>query len=193
MKLRTTPIKSIIPHEIPVGKVGYSLFQDLALWPNLTVLGNVLLGLSGAGLSKADARRRALDSLSLCGAADFISRKPGQLSGGEQQRAALARALAVRPRFLLLDEPFSSLDLTTKSSLLADIRSLAAEHRITLLLVTHDPIDIVTLCSSLVVMEAGAIKENGAIEELMRMPSTSPFLHAFVRRCQALESMSRLS
>ena len=186
MTASTTDKILVAPHRRGIGMV----FQDLALWPNLTVLGNVLLGLSGAGLSRTDARKRALDSLSLCGAADFINRKPGELSGGEQQRAALARALAVRPKFLLLDEPFSSLDLTTKSGLLADIGFLAAQHRITLLLVTHDPIDVATLCSSLLVMDAGVIIENGAIKELMKLSSMSRFLDAFVRRCKSVESIS---
>jgi iron(III) transport system ATP-binding protein len=160
------------------------VFQDLALWPNLTVLGNILLGLAGAALAKPEARNRAMDSASLCGVVDLLKRRPDELSGGQQQRTALARALAVRPQFLLLDEPFSSLDLTTKSELLADITSLAAEHQITLLLVTHDPIDALTICSSLLVMEAGLVKANGSIQELMNVPSPTPFLSAFVQRYQ---------
>lgn len=123
-----------------------------------------------------------MDTVSLCGVVDLIQRKPGELSGGQQQRTALARALAVRPKFLLLDEPFSSLDLTTKSELLTDIRSLAAEHQITLLLVTHDPVDVMTLCSSLLVMEAGLLKEFGPIAELMKIRPMSGFLDAFMRR-----------
>jgi ABC-type sugar transport system ATPase subunit len=171
--------KILVPaHRRGIGMV----FQDLALWPNLTVLRNVLLGLSGSGLSKSEARKRALDTVSLCGVVDLIQRKPGELSGGQQQRTALARALAVRPKFLLLDEPFSSLDLTTKSELLTDIRSLAAEHQITLLLVTHDPVDVMTLCSSLLVMEAGLLKEFGPIAELMKIRPMSGFLDAFMRR-----------
>jgi ABC-type Fe3+/spermidine/putrescine transport system ATPase subunit len=175
----------VAPHQRGIGMV----FQDLALWPNLSVLKNVTLGLSGRGLTKADVRKIGLDILALCGIGDLVDRKPGQLSGGEQQRVALARALAGRPKFLLLDEPFSSLDLATKSSLLADLRSLLAEHKITILLVTHDPVDAVTLCSSLIVMQAGTITEAGTLEDLVRMPSKSPSLDAFVRRCQLLQTI----
>jgi ABC-type Fe3+/spermidine/putrescine transport system ATPase subunit len=176
----------VAPHQRGIGMV----FQDLALWPNLSVLRNVALGLSGRGLAKEEARKIGLDSLTLCGIVDLIDRKPGQLSGGEQQRVALARALAVRPKFLLLDEPFSSLDLATKSALLSDLRSLLAEQKITILLVTHDPVDAVTLCSSLVVMEGGEITEAGTLEELIRLPLRSRSLDAFVRRCELLQSLS---
>ena len=172
------------PHKRGIGMV----FQDLALWPNLSVFKNVALGLSGRGLAKVEARKLALDRLALCGIGDLADRKPGQLSGGEQQRVALARALAVRPKFLLLDEPFSSLDLATKASLLADLRSLLAEQKITIVLVTHDPVDAVMLCSTLIVMEGGAITESGTLADLTRMPSKSRSLDAFTRRCLLRES-----
>jgi ABC-type Fe3+/spermidine/putrescine transport system ATPase subunit len=85
------------------------VFQDLALWPNLTVLDNVLLGLASERLTRIEARRRADEALSVC-KIDLATRKPGNISGGQQQRVALARALAGKPRFLFLDEPFSGLD-----------------------------------------------------------------------------------
>jgi iron(III) transport system ATP-binding protein len=137
------------------------VFQDLALWPNLTAIGNVLLGLAGADLSKPDRRARALDALALCGITDLADRRPATLSGGQQQRIALARAIAVRPRFLLLDEPFSGLDLVTKTHLLPQVVELAAKTGSTMVVVDHDPRDVERLCPQAVVLQAGRLMEQG--------------------------------
>lgn len=131
----------IPPHQRGVAMV----FQDLALWPNLTVLENVELGLASSSLSRQEKHDRVLETLTLCRIEDLAQRKPSQLSGGQQQRVALARAIAVRPKLLLLDEPFTGLDDTLKAQLIADVRVLAAKHRITLLAVTHDHAEAVGL------------------------------------------------
>ncbi len=146
------------------------VFQDLALWPNLTVIENVELGQSGNGLPKREVRARANDALGLCGIAALAARLPGTLSGGQQQRVALARAIAPQPAFLFLDEPFAGLDLLTKAALLDEISALAAARQFTILLVTHDPAEATKLCTAVVVLNDGRIEESGMLEDLLSAP-----------------------
>ena len=127
------------------------LFQDLVLWPNLTVAGNVRLGLSGSQLSSQETQIRIKQSLELCGISELANRRPGTLSGGQQQRVALSRALAMRPKLLLLDEPLGGLDLITKHAVLNQIGELKSQLGFSLVLVTHDPADVRELCTSLAV------------------------------------------
>lgn len=150
------------------------VFQDLALWPNLSALENVVFGLSGRfKLTAAEGRERGQEMLALCGIAALARRKPAELSAGQQQRVAIARALAVRPKLLLLDEPFTGLDLTLKHQLLEEIRSLIARLGVTTILVSHDPWEICNLCSQVIVIEHHEIAEQGSLEELMDAPVSS--------------------
>jgi ABC-type Fe3+/spermidine/putrescine transport system ATPase subunit len=148
------------------------VFQDLALWPNMSILANVKLGLAGRGLSRDEVHRRAFEALALCKIDGMADRRPGAISGGQQQRAALARALAGTPRFLFLDEPFSGLDLVTKASLLKDISRLVDARRVTLVLITHDPLEAATLCHSAILVDRGRIEKSGPLKELIDEPQT---------------------
>lgn len=148
------------------------VFQDLALWPNLSVMDNVLLGLSGAGISKKESQDRAREALALCAIEFLADRKPGTLSGGQQQRAALARAIVGWPTYLLLDEPFAGLDVGTKTHLLREISTLATTRQFTVILVTHDPLETATLCRSVIVLQDGHIEEAGSLADLLRAPQS---------------------
>ena len=174
------------PHERGISM----LFQDLALWPDLSVAGNVRLGLSSLRLGRAELGRRVEEALESCGISNLAARKPGTLSGGQQQRAALARALATRPRLLLLDEPLGGLDLITKHAVLDQIARLRAELGFAVILVTHDPLEVRDLCSSLAVLEQGRIVQHGALEALAANPQ-SELGQAFVRTLAESKSSGR--
>jgi len=100
----------------------------------------------------------------------LADRRPETLSGGQQQRVALARALAPEPRLLLLDEPFSSLDLVVKARLIDEVRCLAEERGFTILLVSHDPLEAVPLCDGAVVLGLGEVEESGPLAGLLQAP-----------------------
>jgi ABC-type sulfate/molybdate transport systems ATPase subunit len=144
------------------------VFQDLALWPNLTVLENVLMGMN----REKAFRETAVSSLSICGIAELSAKYPGEISGGEQQRLALARALATRPEFLFLDEPFNGLDIEIKNSIINKIKVLAEENNITIALVSHDPFEVLSLCRHIIVLEQGQIAERGELRTLLADPSS---------------------
>jgi iron(III) transport system ATP-binding protein len=161
------------------------VFQDLALWPNLSVLANVRLGLAGHGLSRKESHRRATEALALCKIDGIADRRPAAISGGQQQRVAIARALAAEPGYLLLDEPFSGLDLITKAALLEDISRIEDARKVTLVLVTHDPLEAATLCRSAVVLDHGRVEQSGRLEELLDEPKTE-LLRVFKRVMKGL-------
>jgi len=130
-------------------RLGY-LFQDLALWPHLTVWGNLEFVLGSIGVRKADRPERIREALALVRVDALAHRRPSELSGGEQQRVALARALVGKPRLLLLDEPFSSLDAELRAVLRGELVRLQQSLRLTSIYVTHDRDDAAALADRVV-------------------------------------------
>lgn len=147
-------------------RIGF-VFQDYALFTHLDALGNVAFGASG---SRADRRAAAADWLTRVHLADHGSRRPGELSGGEQQRVALVRALAQRPALVLLDEPFSNLDPHLRRSVRDDTIALIRENQATAIFVTHDVEEAFSVGDALSVLEAGRIVQTGTPEEIYGRP-----------------------
>lgn len=144
------------------------LFQDYALFPHLTVAGNIGYGLTGLSASERGQRvTEMLDRFELKG---LEHRYPHQVSGGQQQRVALARVLVRRPRLLLLDEPLSALDASLRDELRWELRELLSTFQIPVVVVTHDRIEAIALADSVIVMDAGRIRQSGKVEEVFGRP-----------------------
>lgn len=145
------------------------LFQDYALFPHLTVAANVAYGLGP--LDGAQRRQRVEETLALLRLQPLADRRPAMLSGGEKQRVALGRAIAPRPRVLLLDEPLSALDAPTRETLRSELRRLLARLAQPTLLVTHDRIEALALGDRMAVMSDGRLRQVGPIEDVFSRPS----------------------
>lgn len=153
------------------------VFQEHALLPHLSVAANVALGLRSMD---AKARAKRVDeTLSLVGLTAWRDRYPAQLSGGQSQRVALARSLAPRPKALLLDEPFSNLDVTLKEHLLYEVRDILRQAGMTALLVTHDQHEAFALADKVGVINAGAIQQWATPYDLYHRPANR-FVAGFV-------------
>ena len=163
--------RSWMPLPVTERAVGMA-FQDQLLFPHLTALENVAFGPRTAGASRDRARRTAQEWLDRFGVGDLSRRKPRQLSGGQAQRVSIARALATDPRLLLLDEPFSGLDIGVAASLRVELaRHLASYDGVTLL-VTHDAIDALTLADVVWVLDDGRLVQVGPPREVAATPLT---------------------
>jgi molybdate transport system ATP-binding protein len=148
------------------------VFQDHLLFPHLSVTENVAFGLRTRGVRRAPARAAAEAWLDRVGLEGLGGRRPGELSGGQAQRAALARALVGDPRVLLLDEPLSALDARTRLTVRAELHRHLAEYAGSAVLVTHDPVDAMALAGRVVVVEDGRVVQAGTPAEVARRPRT---------------------
>ncbi|MEO8743901.1 MAG: ABC transporter ATP-binding protein [Candidatus Dormiibacterota bacterium] len=146
------------------------VFQDYLLFPHLSVLDNVAFGLRSRGMPRSEAAARAMQWLDRVGLTKYAKSKPSVLSGGERQRVALARALAPNPRLFLLDEPLAALDVTTRAEVRRDLKQHLASFRGLRLVVTHDPLEAVTLADRMIVMEEGRHVQTGTPAEVTAHP-----------------------
>ncbi|MCT0225900.1 sulfate/molybdate ABC transporter ATP-binding protein [Synechococcus sp. CS-1328] len=166
--------------------VGF-VFQHFALFKHRTVRQNVGFGLELRGWKHEAIRRRVDELLELVQLQGFGNRYPSQLSGGQRQRVSLARALAVQPRVLLLDEPFSALDAKVRKELRAWLRNLHDEMHVTTVIVTHDQEEAMEVADKIVVMNQGRIEQIGTPAEIYDQPA-SPFVMSFVGAVNVLPS-----
>jgi molybdate transport system ATP-binding protein len=148
------------------------VFQNYRLFPHLTVAQNVAFSPRARGLGRQAAKSAASHWLDRLGLADLADRKPSELSGGQAQRAALARALAGQPAMLLLDEPLSALDAGTRLDVQVELKRHLAEFTGPCLLVTHDPLEALVLADQLIVLEGGRIVQEGTPAHIARRPGT---------------------
>ena len=153
------------------------LSQEPGIFTHMSVLGNVVFALRCQGVSRAEATRRAQAELAAVGADHLASRPGGALSGGQAARVALARALATGPRLLVLDEPMAALDVTARQEMRRLVAHRCAEEGLTLLLVTHDVLDLTALAEDVVVLDRGRVVEQGPTARVLSTPRSDFVAH----------------
>lgn len=162
-----------VTHASPAQRNLSMVFQSYALFPHLDVRNNILFGLKVRKEPAADYDKRlnrVVDMLSLGG---LLDRKPGQLSGGQQQRVALARAIIAETPVCLMDEPLSNLDAKLRQEMRRDIRDLQRKLGVTMVYVTHDQTEAMSMADQVILMRGGRIEQDGTPEELYNRPATT--------------------
>ncbi|QHA34640.1 ABC transporter ATP-binding protein [Rossellomorea marisflavi] len=164
-------VTSMKPKDRPVGMV----FQKPLLFPHMTVLENVLYGLKMKGYRKSEAKKEADGFIEMAGLSEVLDHYPSELSGGQMQRVSLIRSLILRPKLLLLDEPFASLDHTRRMEIRAWVKDVIKEVGTTALFVTHDRDEASEMGDRIAVLESGRISQIGTPEHVYHHPAT-PFI-----------------
>ena len=158
--------------ELPAGQRGVGfVFQNYALYPHLTVAGNLSLALETQHVARDEIRARVKEIAKVLGIEELLHRRPAQLSGGQQQRVALGRALVRKPRLCLLDEPLSNLDALLRESMRSELKSLFSRLGATVIYVTHDQTEAMSLSDDLLVMRKGRVLQSGAPLDVFRRPA----------------------
>ena len=166
--------------DLPANKRGVSMvFQDARLFPNMSVLDNVAFPLKVRGVSKDERRARAQRMLENVQLAGLGLRRTHEISGGQRQRVALARALMANPRAVLMDEPFSALDESLREDMRELVLSLHESLDLTILMVTHDPAEAITMSDQVVCMAHGAIEQVGTGADILLRPAVEPVCNIF--------------
>lgn len=146
------------------------VFQDRRLFPHLDVGENIAFGLRARGVRRPEARRRATATAERLDLVDLLDRRPGTLSGGQQQRVAVARALADDPRVLVLDEPLTALDASSYRTVRSVLHDVIRSAQIPVVMITHDPVDAMTLADHIVVLDGGRVVQAGDPTSIRRHP-----------------------
>jgi putative spermidine/putrescine transport system ATP-binding protein len=167
------------------------VFQKYTLWPHMNVYKNIAFGLQLRAKSKNHIRQRVLEALELVGLTGYEQRMPAQLSGGQQQRVAIARALVLEPKVLLMDEPFSSLDAHLRIRLREELKRIQRQLGITLVFVTHDQEEALSLADRIAVLNEGRLEQLDTPGTVYAMPS-SLFVAGFIGTMNVLEAQVNL-
>jgi ABC-type sugar transport system ATPase subunit len=173
-------INGRIVNELHPGQRGIAMvFQNYALYPHMTVARNMGFALRNAKLPRQEIERRVLDAARKLSIGELLERKPGQLSGGQRQRVAIGRAIVREPDVFLFDEPLSNLDAALRVQTRVEIAKLHNELGNTIVYVTHDQVEAMTLADRIVVMNAGRVEQTGTPAELYMRPQTQ-FVAGFI-------------
>ena len=157
----------------PAGRGIGMVFQDHLLFPHLSAADNVAFGLRARGMPAAAARQEAKTWIERVGVAAVADAMPAALSGGQAQRVAVARALAIRPSMLLLDEPLAALDVQARLNLRRDLRAHLNDFCGPCLVVTHDPLEAMALATRMIVIEGGRVVQDGSVADVTQLPRSA--------------------
>ncbi len=164
--------KSIIKKAVEEREIGY-IFQNYTLFPNMNVFENIAFGLKNLKYSKNDIKTKVDDIAKSLKISEFLEKRVDEISGGQQQRVAIARSLVLKPRILLLDEPFSNLDESLREDLIKEIYRINKENKITIIYVAHDLKEILSYSDKILVMNKGLIEQFDSPEIIYNKPKTN--------------------